>query len=255
MASLDAGLYDTVPQTTAAGIVALVRATLVASEGLGYAPARKALRRLRDKGEALRLLHAAVQVTPEKVDRRSADLAMDRAWQALERRLASYAELAPEFAADQAEAGEVHRLLFPSGTAFLARPYAEQWAEGEAIFHRIAARELEGAIDRFVGAPFLAQARARHAAYGEALAITKAQAAPTPEERIVEPLREARAALTTYARVLVAAVDNEELDPKLAIAALAPITSLREQLRSAKKKDAKLVDDEPASPEPLPPIA
>lgn len=253
MASFDSSLYETIPQTSAAGIVALVRATLVASKGLAYAPARKALRRLRQKGEALRALHAAVHTTNEKVDRRGVDLAMDRAWQALGRRLADYAELAPEFASDQAEAAEMHRVLFPNGMAFLALPYAEQWAEGEAIFHRIAERELEGAIAKFVGTPFLAQARARHTAYGEALGITKARPAVVEEESIVEPLREARAALSTYARVLVAAVENEDLDPAVVQPALAPIAGLRAQVRSAKKKDAKPAE-EPPSPEPLPPV-
>jgi hypothetical protein len=37
----DSSLYDTVPQTSAAGIVALVRATLVAGKGLTYATRRR----------------------------------------------------------------------------------------------------------------------------------------------------------------------------------------------------------------------
>jgi hypothetical protein len=253
MASFDSSLYDTIPQTTAGGIVALVRATLVASKGLGYAPAGKALKRLRQKGELLRSLHAAVETKDEKVDKRGVDLAMDRAWQAFERRATDYIELGPEFASDQAEAAEMHRVLFPNGMAFLALPYPEQWAEGEAILHRIAERELEGAIARFVGAPFLAQVRARHATYGEALGITKPKPSVVEEATMVEPLRETRAALATYARVLVAAVENEDLDPKMAQAALAPIAELRAQARGTKKKDAKPVEEAP-SPEPLPPV-
>src|SRR5690606_21568065 len=96
------------------------------------------------------------------------------------------------------------------------------------------------------------------AAYGEALAITREKPEVTPEENIIEPLREARAALTTYARILVTAVENEEVDPKVAAAALAPIADMRAQLRNTKKKDSKLVEDETetaketVSPEPLP---
>ena len=253
MATFDSSLYDTIPQATAAGIVALVRATLAASKGLGFAPANKALKRLRQKGEALRALQAAVQVTQEKADRRSADLAMDRAWQAFERRLTAYGDLAPEFASDQGKAAELHPLLFPNGLSFLALPYPEQWAEGEAILHRIGQSELEPAIVKFVGAPFLAQVRARHAAYGEALGITKARPEVVKAEPILDALREARAALSTYARVLVAAVENEDLDPKVAQKALAPIADLRSQVRSGKTPDAKTVE-EPASPEPLPPV-
>lgn len=71
------------------------------------------------------------------------------------------------------------------------------------------------------------------------------------------PPREARAALSTYARVLVVAVENEELEAKVVEVALAPIAELRAQLRSAKKKggDAKaeeLLADEGPSAEPLP---
>lgn len=257
MSNFDSSLYDTVPQTTAAGIVALVRATLVASKGITYPAAHKARRRLREKGEALRIAHAAVQSAQEKADRRGADLALDRAWQMLEARLSCYADLAPSFASDQAEAAELHRVLFPNGMGFTTLPYAQQWAESEAIFHRIAERDLQGEIVRFAGAPFLEQVRARHQAYGEALGITKPKPEVAPPENVMEPLREARAALSTYARVLVVAVENEELDRKTVEVALAPIADLRVQLRSSKKKggDAQaeeLVVDEGPSDEPLP---
>ncbi|MCL2778396.1 MAG: hypothetical protein FWD73_10360 [Polyangiaceae bacterium] len=256
MNGFDASLYDAIPQTTAAGIVALVRSMIVAGKGTKYEPAIKALKRLRTKGETLRELHAKVTPVQEKVDTRVVDNAMDRAWQALERRLSLYADLSPEFANDAAEAAEIHHMLFPNGMAFLSLPYAQQWAEGEAIVHRM--HGIEEKIDRFAGAPFLAQVRACHVNYGVALGITKPKPEKVAIESIVEPLRETRGALMTYSRLLVAAVENEDLEAKAVQTALLPLAELRIKVRSMKKKketkaaDKQTVVDEPASPEPLP---
>lgn len=252
MVRFNAGLYDTIPQATAAGILALVRATLVAGEGLAHPAARTARRRLRETGEALRLAHAAVQAPPARVNTRAADLAMDRAWRSFERRLSCYLELPSYLATDQADAAELYEVLFPNGTGFLSLPYAQQWAEGEAILHRIVERQLEPAIARYIGAPFLAHLRECHAAYGEALHITRAKPEAVERDRVIEPLRETRAALTTYARVLAVAVENGGLDPKLAETALAPIAYLRAQLRAKKKGATVEILEEATSPEPLP---
>jgi hypothetical protein len=239
-------------------MVALVRATIAASKGVGHEPAIKALKRLRQKGEALRAAHAALAPPQDKADTRGLDTAMDHAWQALERRLSAYADLSPEFADDQAEAAEIHHVLFPHGMGFLKLPYAKQWAEGSAILHRIAERELAARIDYFAGTPFLVQVRARHTDYGVALGITKPKPALVAQESLLEPLREVRAAMLTYARILVSAVDNEDLEAQIAQEALVPLADLRVKTRSAKKKAAaKTVVEGPeepelASPEPLP---
>ncbi|MCL2724257.1 MAG: hypothetical protein FWD69_07450 [Polyangiaceae bacterium] len=254
MTGFDASLYKTIPQTSAGGTVALVRATITASKGVNYPPATKALKRLRQKGEILRTIHAAIAPTQEKINTRTLDIAMDRAWHALERRLSMYADLPPEFASDQAEADEIHRTLFPHGMGFLTLPYANQWAEGAAIFQRIAEQGIASKIDHFAGAPFLAQVRARHAAYGAGLGITKAKPAAIAPESLAEPLRETRAALLTYAKLLVVAVENEDLAAKVAQGALAPIADLRLKVRSVKKAKPTEPAEEPASTEPLPPV-
>ncbi|MCL2779325.1 MAG: hypothetical protein FWD73_15125 [Polyangiaceae bacterium] len=258
MNGFDASLYDAIPQTTAAGVVALVRSMIVAGKDTQYEPAIKALKRLRTKGETLRELHAKVMPIQEKVNTRVVDNAMDRAWHALEQRLSLYADLSPEFASDAAEAAEVHHMLFPHGIAFLTLPYAQQWAEGEAIVHRM--HGIEEKIDRFAGAPFLAQVHACHVNYGVALGITKPKPEKVAIESIVEPLRETRAALNTYARLLVAAVENEDLEAKVVQMALLPLAELRIKVRSMKKKretkaaDKSALIEEPASPEPLPKV-
>ncbi len=248
--AFDASLYETIPQTNVAGTLALIRAVLTASKGINLPPAKKALRRLRDAGEALRTQHQTTP--PAKVESvaRAADSAVDRMWNVCAQRLASNIELG---GADGAEAERVYVLLFPKGLTFLTLRYPEQWAESEAILARITSERLEATLDRLVGAAFLRELRTRQAAYGEALGITKAKAATPDAVNLVEPLREARAALGTYARVLIAAVENGDFDEASAVPMLAPLASLRASLRG-KKKPSEPAEPTPVSPEPLPPV-
>ncbi len=248
--AFDASLYETIPQTNVAGTIALTRAVLTAGKGIELPAAKKALRRVRETGEHLRTLHQAAP--PAKIESltRAADAAVDRMWSAFGQRLAANIELG---GTDGAEAERVYGLLFANGLTFLTLRYPEQWAEGEAILARIESEKLEGTLDRLVGAPFLRELRARQAAYGEALGITKAKAATPETANLVEPLREARAALSTYARVLIAAVENGELAETSAIPMLAPLASLRASLRG-KKKPNEPAEPSPVSPEPLPPV-
>ncbi|OJY20549.1 MAG: hypothetical protein BGO98_04465 [Myxococcales bacterium 68-20] len=248
--ALDASLYETIPQTNVAGTIALIHSVLTASKGVQLPAAKKALRRVRDAGEALRTQHQTVP--PAKVESvtRAADSAVDRMWSAVANRLAANIELG---GADGAEAARIYALLFAKGLTFLTLRYPEQWAEGEAILGRITSEGLEPTLDRLVGAPFLRELRARQAAYGEALGITKVKAATPEPVNLVEPLREARAALGTYVRVLIAAVENGDFDEASAIPMLAPLASLRTSLRD-KRKPADSAEPSPVSPEPLPPV-
>lgn len=250
--TFDSTEYDTLPQTNVAGTLALIRAAITASKGLDDAAARKALKRVRAAGEALRSLHQAVPPAKSESVTRAADASMDRIWNAVEQRLRAHIELGD---ADGAEAERIHGILFPKGMGFLAFRYAEQWAEGEAVLGRIAAQELDGALHKLVGPPFLKALRDRHAAYGEALGITKAKPAEPDATSLVEPLRNARSALSTYVRVVVAAVENEELDAGAATSALAPLAHLRQSIRTSRKKGAPepvVVPSEPVGP--LPPV-
>lgn len=251
--AFDASLYETIPQTNVAGTIALIRAVLTASRGVSLPAAKKALRRLRDTGEALRLQHQTAQ--PAKVESmtRATDAAVDRIWNAFAQRLAANIELGGK---EGAEAERIYALLFTKGLTFLTFRYAEQWAEGEAILGRITSESLEASLDRLVGAPFLRELRARQATYGEVLGITKAKAATPEAANFVEPLREARAALGTYTRVLIAAVENGDFDEAAATPMLAPLATLRTSLRGKKKlsESTTPTPSEPVSPEPLPAI-
>jgi hypothetical protein len=249
--TFDTTPYETVPQTNVAGTVALIRATITASKAITLPAGRKALKRLRTAGEALRTLHHATPPAKSESTTRAADASMDRIWNAVEQRLSANLELGGD---DGAEAERVHAILFPKGMGFLAFKYAEEWAEGEAVLGRIAAQKLEASLDKLVGASFVKVLRERHAAYGEALGITKTKAAEPDAASLVEPLRAARGALSTYVRVLVAAAENGDIDEGEATTALAPIAALRQSLRSSKKKGAEPVVSPAVPAEPLPPV-
>ncbi|MBX3217941.1 MAG: hypothetical protein KF850_38400 [Labilithrix sp.] len=250
--TFDASLYETIPQTNVAGTLALVRAVITASKGVSLPAGRKALHRVRAAGEALRTQHQAVPPVKAESVTRATDAAIDRIWSAFAQRLAASIELG---GAEGAEAARVYGLLFAKGLTFLSLRYGEQWAEGEAILARIGSENLEVTLGHLVGAPFLRELRARQAAYGEALGITKAKA-PAPEAvSLVEPLREARAALGTFARVLIAAVENGDFDEAAATPMLEPLVALRTSLRTKRRPAAgEPIDAAPVSPEPLPTV-
>jgi hypothetical protein len=247
----DTTLYETLPQTNVAGTLALIRSTITASKGVPLPAAKKALKRVRASGEELRTLHQATPPAKAENVTKAADASMDRIWSAVEQRLAAHLELGGDAGA---EAERVHGILFPRGMGFLGFRYAEQWAEGEAIVGRIASEKLEPSLDSLVGHTFVKALRERHAAYGEALGITKQRPTEVDPANLLEPLRAARAALATYMRVVVAAVDNGDFDESEGTAVLSPIAALRQSLRSTKKKGAEPVvaPSEPA--EPLPPV-
>ena len=244
--------YDTVPQTNVPGTLALIRAIITASKPVQLPASKKALKRVRAAGEDLRTLHHAAPTVKIESVGKAADAAMDRIWNAVAQRLTANVELGGD---EGAEAERVNAILFPKGMAFLGFKYAEQWAEGEAALGRVAAEDLGASLDRLVGPRFVEQLRERHAAYGEALGITKAKPVPAEAASLVEPLRAARAALSTYIRTVVAGADNEDLDESVAVAALAPLAQLRQTLRGKKKTTPEPAPEpEPAPVEPLPPI-
>ena len=141
--------------------------------------------------------------------------------------------------------------------AFLKLPYTVQWAEGDAILTRLVSGKHEATLSKLGGTSFLEQVKARQAEYGEVLGVTKAKAAPEAVASLVEPLREVQLAVSVYARVLTAAVQNEELDAEVATRALAPIVALRLQQKGRKKAGPAEAAPgaEPVSPEPLPPVS
>ena len=251
--AFDATQYESVSQTNVPGTLAVVRAVLTAGKGGSHPAAKKALKRLREVGEKLRELHQATPPARVASLTRDADNAVDRIWSAIDQRLSAHLELTDD---DAAEAARVQGILLPNGLSFLKAKYTEEWAESEAAIGRISSEKLEASLDHLVGKKFVTALRDRHRAYGHALGITQAKAPEVDADTFVEPLRETRRALSTYVRVVVAAVENGDLGDDHAASALAPIDALRKSTRASKKKgepDAP-VDAGAAPTGPLPPI-
>src|SRR5690606_32595739 len=100
--------------------------------------------------------------------------------------------------------------LFPTGLDFVTLPYAEQWAQSERRLVLVATDGLEDELTELCGECYLPLLQEAHAAYGKALGITKAREAAPEAARVLEPLRELNAAIGSYARGVVGAVDEDD---------------------------------------------
>ena len=245
--SFDPSNYAKSPSVSAAETVALLASLLAAAgETKSHAKVSAVLRGLRSLGETLRVAVFA-PVEKSASNTRELDVAMDRIWRSIESRLSAAFELNSE---DAAEARRVHSLLFPDGLAFTNLRYLLQWTEGEAIFARIEAQALEASLHRLVGAEYLTIAKARHAAYGTAIGATAPLSAPPAEPSIAEPLRQVRAGIAAYGRIVAALVEMGEFTEAVATQALAPVDRIRAAQRERREADTAASDEVLSSPLP-----
>jgi hypothetical protein len=86
------------------------------------------------------------------------------------------------------------------------------------------------------------------------LGITKAVESAAEVAKIAELLTDVRTELGKYARVIASAVENDEVEEHVALAALKPVDELRLALRASKKKGDAEPPEPPISPDPLPPV-
>ena len=211
--------------------------------------AKKALKRLRASGEQLRLGYRPPAAKSESA-KRAMDSKADRSWGALEMRLAAACEL-------EGEAGEAarraHEALFPNGLGFLKIKFREQWIVADAMLKQLVDEDREAAVSRIAGPEYLALVRSRHAAYGEVLGMTKAVESAAEVAKVADLLTDVRLELGKYARVIASAVENDEVEEHVAVAALKPVDELRSALRASKKKGEAEPPAPPISPDPLPP--
>jgi hypothetical protein len=154
-----------------------------------------------------------------------ADAAVDAAWSATYEWLGGWSKL--PLAAGAKTAATLRARLFPNKRSFLQLKVVKQWAESEARLTLIAEQGLGASFTELGGAAFLADLRATHAAYGEALGITKAaEVAPHEAERLKDALTALADALRGY--VLQASAMARKSDPTsraLVERLLLPITS------------------------------
>ena len=245
--SFDTSNYAKSPSVSAAETVALL-ASLIAAATVTKTHAKVSivLRGIRTLGETLRLaLFAPIEKSASNT--RDIDLAMDRIWRSIEARLSAAYELN---ATDADEARRVYGIIFPDGLSFTNLRYLLQWTEGEAIFSRIEAKSLTDSLNHLVGEEYITIAKTRHEAYGTAIGATAALDAPPVEPGIAEPLRQVRAGIAAYGRIVAALVDMGDLSEADASAALAPIDRVRAAQRERRGADA--VVDQEALGNPLP---
>jgi len=209
MTSFDPKPYATVPTRSPGSTLSLARALIAAADSQ---PQRVVAARLSRLGAATDALQAAwVEVSRPEVEDENPqpyDVAIDRAWSALRARLEAWAQVDLEPSA--ANVRVLEEQLFPTGLDFLQRPYAEQWAQSERRLVLIDGDGLVEDIEQLAGAPFLAAVRKAHLDYGRVLGITGAKEEPPQEVRVIESMRRARAAIASYARVVVGLTDEDD---------------------------------------------
>ena len=238
--TFDALAYTTVPQLSAAETIALLQSLITAAGDVAtHEKVRSVLLLARASGEALQTEYFTPATLPVSLTKLT-DARIDRAWTALDARIATAFELD----ADTAAAARALRLvLFPDGLGFLRVRYPVQWTEGQAILARIAKGEHGPLLERLVGKEYVDLVVLRQAEYGDAIGIT----ATTPEAGasvLGEALRKTREAIGRYARVLSAFVDLGEITEAHAAAALRPIDEARDGVRSRRSQTEQEADEE-----------
>lgn len=207
----DPDLYGSVPTRTPRATLSLARALISAAPEDPDAALAKRIARIR---KAAKLLQGAwvdaSRPTPAGQDVRLVDVTLDRCWNALRSRLDGCAQLGDDDLAPRATKLVV--TLFPTGLDFLRLPYAEEWAESERRLALVKTDGLKAEIAELAGTPYLPALEQAHAAYGTALGITDKKAAAPDSARVLEPLRELQAAIASYVRAVVGAVDEDDED-------------------------------------------
>jgi len=199
--------YVRPPQCDVASGVALGVALLTAVPEGAPENVRKAAKKLRAATLDLQQAWSATgRAAP--VEKRPADIRVDKAWEALYSRLDAYASLPSGEHKGAKRAAELLDVIYPDGLQFLTLPYNAEWAEGEKRLRLIEDDELSEDIDALAGPEFLAEVRKAHTIYGEAIGVTK----PSGEGKrvnLVDPLRTLGRAITQYALQVIAMVDDE----------------------------------------------
>lgn len=266
MAEIDTSVYEPVPQVTADRLVGFVRALILRSKGIKEKSVLKALKQVREHGQAfLDVFYAPPAPTEAPSETKQIDHQVDTVIGAISQRILDWGQL-PEKVVDAGEVQRVHAVLFPLGTSILKLPYRKQWAHCDRMFKTMENEGLEKQVAAWVGAPFLAWGRDRMAAYGEALKITSEEVLaelPSDELSLVDAIVALRRAVNTYVRTCISQHEIENLSAAELVHVLSPIAELRAEVAARPKKDdtkkpgdtkpgdTKPVDTKPVVPEPV----
>lgn len=182
------------------------------------------------------------------IDKRPADIRVDKAWGALYSRLDAYASLPANEHKRAKRAAELLDVIYPDGLHFLTLPYNAEWAEGEKRLKLIEEDELKAELDELAGPEFLAEVQKAHRLYGEAIGVTKHEGDGKPVN-LVDPLRVLGRAITQYALQVIALVDDTAASAALVKRALQPIDEHRaDAARRAARSDK---EDAPPPGQPV----
>jgi hypothetical protein len=151
---------------------------------------------------------------------------LDSAWVSIRTRLVAYESL-PEGHKKRVRAQQLHDLLFPDGLEFLKLAFVRKHGESELRLQLLESRGVEKQLEALVGEEFVADLRAIHEAYGDALGINKASPEVPQTVIVADHLRALVDAISGYALQLVAVARHDPDKRAAVISALAPIETFR----------------------------
>jgi hypothetical protein len=182
------------------------------------------------------------------IDLRIVDGRVDAAWLNFFERLFPFTRLDAQRFPRAKTGAALFKLLFPDGgRGFLNFAYASEWAESEKRIEQLKECKHVGDLEACVGADFWKELLEAHAAYGDALGLTKQVEAPEAT-KLGEKLVELRAAIAHYGSTVAVWGNSNEKNLKPALKALAPIDKARAE-HAPGKPAAK---PEPGQPGPGP---
>lgn len=241
--------------------LALARQLIAAAPKSPSDGARRSAVRLQDSSQALADGMAESLRRSGPPDKRPVDLAADRAWGAIELRLAGWLQLPADEHAQVAAASQLHGQLFPDGLRFTQLEYGAQWAEADSRIQMLKSSGQLPLLEQLCDKPFVAELLRCHAAYGAMVGTTPPTAAPKPRKKPGKPgpastveldlgwLRKKtqQAILAHQIQLLAMRMSDNPAERAMAQTALRPLDEYREKLvpsRPTKKDDP--------TPEPTP---
>ena len=250
---LDPMAYLRLPRLDVANAISLGKMLLALVPKDAPATVTKAAKRMHTSVQALEGAWRQRVRVEELSDLRPLDRKLDLRWAALHERVAAW-EALDEHADKQARAGEVLKLLFPDGLAFLKLPYIAEHAESQRRLDVIEERKLGATIDGLAGKEFLVAVQEAHHSYGEGLGITKAGAVRETVPALDEPLRKLTAAIGAYNVQLLAYADDDPSSLAAVRHAVSPVDKFR-QAQGRRGSGAPVEAPPPEAPTPAAPTA
>ena len=175
-----------------------------------------------------------------------------QAWTALLERMAAAAGLPREAGAHVGKAVSVVGSLFTDGVAFTTLEGVEAWQHGARLLARIEREGLRADVVSLAGPGYLEWVERMVAELGTAIGVTNGTELPPPVRALSDAVGRFVSAVSSYARVMAATVDEED-DASVArfTRALAPIDEMRSTYGSSDDDDEPPLtptDVTPASP-------